>query len=148
MIEADKNRLELKIKILNSEAILPSYNHEGDAGFDLRSLEDVELKPQERRTLALGIAAEIPVGWYVSFRERSGLADKYGLEVLGGVIDSNYRGEWKLVLFNGGKESFLIKKGERIAQGILELAPQAIIKRVENLSPTERAEGGLGSTGR
>ena len=138
----------LKFLLLNKSAILPQYAHDDDAGFDLFTTEKVILKPREFKLIPLGIAAEIPVGYFISLRDKSGLAAKYGLHVLGGVIDSGYRGEWLTNIINLGKANYTFQKGEKIVQGVLQPAPQAKITLAKKLSKTARGKGGYGSTGK
>lgn len=138
----------LKFQILNEDAKLPQYAHEDDAGFDLYATEEVLLKPGGRHIFKLGIASQIPHGWFVSLRDRSGLAAKQGLHILAGVVDSGYRGEWGAVVVNLGEDAVSIKKGDRVAQGILQPVAHAKIEQAAQLSETERGKGGFGSTGR
>jgi len=140
----------LKIKKLTPEAIIPAYQTKEAAGFDLHSIEDVVLKPNERRLIGTGLAFEIEYGYEVQIRPRSGLAFKYGITVLNspGTIDSDYRGEIKVLLINLGEEEFEIKKGERIAQAVVAPVIQAQFEEVEELSSTSRGSGGFGSTGK
>jgi dUTP pyrophosphatase len=142
--------MKLKIKKLNSEAIIPAYQTKEAAGFDLHSIEDVIINPGERKLIGTGLAFEIEYGYEVQIRPRSGLAYKHGITVLNtpGTIDSDYRGEIKVLLINFGNESFEIKKGERIAQAVVAPVIQAEIIEVEELSDTERGSGGFGSTGK
>jgi dUTP pyrophosphatase len=111
----------LKVKKLNKDAIIPAYHSVEAAGFDLHSIEDVILKPGERKLIKTGLAFEIEKGYEVQIRPRSGLAFKYGITVLNspGTIDSDYRGEIKVLLINLGENDFEIKKGERIAQAVI-----------------------------
>ena len=140
----------LKIKKLNPKAIIPAYQTEEAAGFDLHSIEDVVLKPNERKLISTGLAFEIEFGYEVQIRPRSGLAFKHGITVLNspGTIDSDYRGEIKVLLINHSNEKFEIKKGDRIAQAVVAPVIQAEIVEVEELSDTTRGEGGFGSTGK
>lgn len=138
----------IKFKLLSGNAKLPSYAHNDDAGLDLYSVEDKILKPGERYTFNLGVSSEIPPGYYVSFRDKSGLAAKSGTHVLGGVVDAGYRGEWGVVLANLGQEKVEIEKGDKIAQGLLQAVEHARIVESNNLSRTKRGEGGFGSTGK
>ena len=142
--------MKLKIKKLNPKAIIPAYQTKGAAGFDLHSIEDVILKPGERKLIGTGLAFEIEYGYEVQIRPRSGLAFKHGITVLNspGTIDSDYRGEIKVLLINHSNEEFEIKKGDRIAQAIVAPVIQAEIIEVEELSETKRGEGGFGSTGK
>ena len=141
--------LELKIKKIHSDAVIPSYVHEGDAGFDLVSVEDYVLRPGERRAIGTGLQVEIPEGHEMQIRPRSGLAFKQGVTVLNspGTIDVGYRGEIKVILVNHGDGNYEVKKGERIAQGVINELPKVTIVEVSELSETARGEGGFGSTG-
>jgi len=139
----------LKIKKLDNKAIIPNYQTKGAAGFDLHSIEDVVLNPGERKLIKTGLAFEIEDGYEVQIRPRSGLAYKYGITVLNspGTIDSDYRGEIKVLLINHSDEAFNIKKGDRIAQAVLAKVIQADIIEVKELSVTTRGDKGFGSTG-
>ncbi len=140
----------LKIKKLNKNALIPAYQTKEAAGFDLHSIEDVIINPGERKLISTGLAFEIEKGYEVQIRPRSGLAYKHGITVLNspGTIDSDYRGEIKVLLVNFGNEEFEIKVGERIAQAVVAPVIQAEIIEVEELSDTERGSGGFGSTGK
>lgn len=138
----------IKFKRLNNEAKLPAYAHEGDAGFDVCCCEEKTLAPGERYVFATGLASEIPLGYFVLLKDRSSVASKNGVHVLAGIIDSGYRGEWFFCLVNLSKKNFVVKEGDRIAQGILLELPKAKIIEVEKLPESERGEGGFGSTGR
>lgn len=151
-IIVDKNseamtKPSIKFTLLNGRATLPFYAHPGDAAFDLSSTEDVVLKKGEVKVIPTGLSAEFSSKYFVSFKGRSGLAAKYGLQTLAGVIDSSYRGEWKVVLVNLGKKLYRIRKGERVAQAILQPLLQAKIQKVNRLSDTKRGRGGFGSSG-
>jgi dUTP pyrophosphatase len=140
----------LKVKKLNKKAIIPAYHSVEAAGFDLHSIEDVLLKPGERKLIGTGLAFEIEKGYEIQIRPRSGLAYKHGITVLNspGTVDSDYRGEIKILLINLGEESFEIKKGDRIAQAVVAPVVQAKFEEVEILSNTKRGSGGFGSTGK
>jgi dUTP pyrophosphatase len=142
--------MKLKIKKLNEKALIPAYQTKEAAGFDLHATEDVVINPGERKLIGTGLAFEIEFGYEVQIRPRSGLAYKHGITVLNtpGTIDSDYRGEIKVLLINLGKEAFEIKVGERIAQAVVAPIKQAEIVEVEELSDTTRGEGGFGSTGK
>lgn len=140
--------LKLKFKRLVREAILPAFAHGDDFAFDLFSLEDKELAPGERGLFKTGWAAELPAGYHVIIKPRSGLALKAGIDVLAGVIDGSYRGEWGVMLINLGQEICRISKGDRIAQGIILAKPEMAIVEAEELAKTARGGGGFGSTGR
>jgi dUTP pyrophosphatase len=138
----------LKLLRLHKDATLPSYSHDDDAGFDISVVVSGTIRKGEKKTFPTGIASEIPWGWFVSVRDRSGLSVNQGLHVLAGVIDAGYRGEWQITIINLGPKAYKVQKGERIAQGILQPAPQAKIVEVNKLSETKRGKKGFGSTGR
>ena len=139
--------LKLKFKLLNKDSILPIVDHADDAGFGIYSSEEKVLKPMDFVGISTGISSEIPNGYFVSFRDRSSMAIK-GLHVMGGVIDAGYRGEWKVIIINLGKENYKILKGDKIAQGILQKLEKYKITTVDKLTKTKRGSGGFGSTGR
>ena len=138
----------IKFVKLQKNAILPTYSHNDDAGFDLHSMISTVIKRGEYKPIPTGLSSEIPPGWFISFRDKSGLALKAGISVLGGVIDSGYRGEWIVILINLGNKSFKVEKGAKIAQGILQASPQARFVEVKKLSDSKRGKKGFGSTGR
>lgn len=141
--------MKIKIKKLNPEAIIPHYEHEGDAGMDVYSCESYILKPGERRLISTGLSFEIPKGFEIQVRPKSGLALNHGLTIPNspGTLDSGYRGELKVILLNTSNINYEIKKGEKIAQIILARYEQAEIHLVSELSETSRGAGGFGSTG-
>ena len=128
---------------------LPVYATEGAAGMDVVSAEDVTLAPGARYPVATGLALAIPQGYEIQVRPRSGLALKHGITVPNtpGTIDSDYRGELKVILINHGAEDFVIARGDRVAQLVLAPVVQAAWQEVEELDATERGAGGFGSTG-
>ena len=140
----------MKIKILkiNSEAIIPNYANKNDAGLDLYSAEDFVLKPGERRAFKTGVKMEIPEGYVGLVWDKSGLAVNDGIKTMAGVIDSGYRGEIKIVLINLGEKNFEIKKGQKIAQMLIQKIEHPEIEIVEFLSESGRGESGFGSTGK
>jgi dUTP pyrophosphatase len=142
--------MKIKKKKLTQNAMIQAYQTKEAAGFDLHSIEDVVIKPGERKLIGTGLAFEIEFGYEVQIRPRSGLAYKHGITVLNtpGTIDSDYRGEIKVLLINHGNEEFEIKKNERIAQAVIAPVIQAEIVEVEELSDTDRGSGGFGSTGK
>ncbi len=139
--------MTIRIKKLHSEAVLPRYMREGDAGLDLSAVEETDIPPQERRTISTGIAMAIPAGSVGLIWDRSGLAAKQGIKSMGGVIDANYRGEIKVILHNLSDTPFTVEKGMRIAQLLIQPIEKKKIVEVEELDATERAEQGFGSTG-
>ncbi len=143
-------KMKLKIKKLNKNAIIPAYQSELAAGFDLHSIKEYILKPNERKLIKTGLAFEIEKGYEVQIRPRSGLAYKHAITILNspGTIDADYRGEIMVLLINLGEEEFEIKRGERIAQAVIAPVVQAEFVEVDNLSDTKRGKGGFGSTGR
>jgi dUTP pyrophosphatase len=128
---------------------LPAYATDGAAGMDVLSAEDVTLVPGARHAVATGLAVAIPPGFEIQVRPRSGLALKHGISVPNtpGTIDSDYRGELKVILINHGADDFAIRRGDRIAQLVLAPVTQASWLEVESLDETVRGEGGFGSTG-
>lgn len=140
--------MEVNIKLLNPEAGLPSYGRAGDAGLDLRAGEDFILNPGERHVFKLGFAMELPPGSVGLMWDRSGMAAKFGIHTLAGVIDSNFRGEVCTVLYNTTKEPYTIKKGDKIAQMLIQKFEQVDFKQVDELSDTERGTKGWLSSGR
>lgn len=145
------NKIDIKC-VAQKGAIIPEYKTSGAAGCDVCAFlnEDVVLKAGEYKMIPTGLSFSIPEGYEIQVRPRSGLAAKNGVTVLNtpGTIDSDYRGEVKVILINLGKEDFVIKNGERIAQ--LIVAPVTIGKfiSVSELDSTERGTGGFGSTGK
>lgn len=129
---------------------LPSYATPGAAGMDIVAAEDLDLLPGQRHAVATGFQVAIPAGYEIQVRPRSGLAFKHGISVPNtpGTIDSDYRGEVKVLLINHGSEPFAIRRGERIAQLVPATVTRAAFDEVGALSETERGAGGFGSTGR
>jgi len=127
----------------------PAYATEGSAGLDIVTAQDLSLQPGERMAVPTGFAIEIPPGYEVQVRPRSGLALKHGITCLNtpGTIDSDYRGEVKVILANLGQEIFAVRRGERIAQLVPAPVLRASFEEVSQLSDSERGAGGFGSTG-
>jgi dUTP pyrophosphatase len=128
---------------------LPAYATSGAAGMDVVSAEDVVLAPGARHAVATGLSMAIPAGFEIQVRPRSGLALKHGISAPNapGTIDSDYRGEVKIILINHGDQPFEILRGDRVAQLVLAPVVQGSWMEVEELDATERGEGGFGSTG-
>ncbi|MED4783458.1 deoxyuridine 5'-triphosphate nucleotidohydrolase [Brevibacillus choshinensis] len=170
----------VNIQMLHPDAAIPKYETEGAAGFDLVAVEEVIIGPGETKTVSLGIAFEIPPGWEIQIRPRSGISSKTKLRQSNsvGTIDSDYRGEVKMIFDNTNKRpevlnskntgafmakslknevvrtevacvegSYIIKKGDRVAQGILARVPKAKFQEVTKLNSTKRGAGGFGHTG-
>ncbi len=143
----------IEIKIINTSANpLPAYATPGSSGMDIRAnLEQpISLKPLERNLVPTGIFMEIPQGYEVQVRPRSGLAFKQGITCLNtpGTIDADYRGEIKVILINLSQEEQVISHGDRIAQLVVQRVEQVSWKQVEELADTERSAGGFGHTGK
>ena len=128
---------------------LPSYATEHSSGLDLRTSEEITLQPGEYKLIPTGVAIEIPEGFEGQIRPRSGLALKYGIACLNspGTIDSDYRGEVKVLLINLGKKIVRFERGERIAQLIISSYERVQVELVEDLKETARSDGGFGHTG-
>ena len=141
----------MNINVVNkSENPLPKYARDGDAGMDICAAEDDFISAFNWKAISTGLFVEIPEGYEIQIRSRSGLAFKYGVSVLNspGTIDSGYRGEIKVILKNSDHHRYDVKKGERIAQMVVAPVTTAIFTEVAELSDSERGEGGLGSTGK
>ncbi|MEK6913801.1 MAG: dUTP diphosphatase [Nanoarchaeota archaeon] len=140
--------VQVKIKKLNPSAIIPKYSHVGDAGMDLFSIEeDTILKPNERKLFSTGLSIELPEGYVSLIWDKSGVASN-GIKTMGGVIEHTYRGEYKVILVNLSNKEYEIKKGQKIAQLLIQQITTAEIFEVNELSETSRGDGGFGSTGK
>lgn len=137
--------MELKVKKLSPDAILPSYTHSFDAGLDFHGIESVTLKPGEVGKVSSGLSIEIPDGYVGLCWDRSGIATKNKIKVLGGVIDSGYRGELKLCVINLGSEPFTFEKGDSVCQILIQKVEHVKVVEVEELGESERGEKGFGS---
>ena len=144
-----QNNCVVKIKKLTPDAHTPHYAHFGDSGADLFATEDATLQPMERKAIGTGLTAEIPAGYELQVRPKSGLALKSGLTVLNtpGTIDFGYRGEIKVILINLSNETYQVEKGQKIAQLVVAPVAYAEFEEVAELSDTSRGGGGFGSTG-
>jgi len=136
----------MKVKLLNNEAIAPKRATIGSAGYDMFSCCDITISPSETKLISLGIQVEFSSDFYLRLAPRSSM-DKKGINLLAGVVDSDYRGELKVMLVNNTSEHYHIKKGDRICQGILTRIHTPDIEIVEYLSYSDRGQGGFGSTG-
>jgi len=164
----------VKIKRLHPDAVIPKYAHEGDAGFDLVAIEDTIIEPGETKLVRTGLAVELPPGYELQVRPRSGISLRTKLRIVLGTVDSGFRGEIGVIVDNiaedpCGNESqyltyidgldyrtdgemypndtYLIRKGEKIAQGVIKPVEQAHFVEVDELSESQRGEGGFGSSG-
>jgi len=143
-------RVKVKVKRLDPDLPLPRFAHPGDAGVDLYSTVDLVIKPGMRQIVPTGISISLPRGWAAFVQPRSGLAAKYGITIVNtpGLIDSGYRGEIKVILLNTDREnSFEIKRGDKIAQMVVQQVAEVEWEEVDELDPTSRGTGGFGSTG-
>tara|TARA_B100000941_G_scaffold243178_1_gene187141 strand:+ start:1260 stop:1700 length:441 start_codon:yes stop_codon:yes gene_type:complete len=144
--------VKILIKKANKDAITPSYKTDGSSGVDLSAFLDkkVVIKPNRSALIPTGLQVAIPVGLEIQIRPRSGLAAKDSISVLNspGTIDSDYRGELKIILFNHSKKDFIINNGDRIAQMVLVPILKMEFEEVDSLPDTARSHGGFGSTGR
>jgi len=166
--------MSIKIKRLHPDAVIPKYAHAGDSGFDLVAVEDVTIKPGETVLVKTGLAFEIPAGYELQVRPRSGITLKTKLRVQLGTVDAGYRGEVGVIVDNIAEdpfenvvpylshidgndyrtdgeiypnETYIIRKGDRIAQGVIAPVAKMDFKEVDKLSDTERSNKGFGSTG-
>ena len=149
------NKIKIKIKRLSSDFLdipLPHYATKGSSGLDLRAAvnNNIILKAGKFVLVPTNLSVEIPLGYEIQVRPRSGLAAKHGIGVLNspGTIDSDYRGEVKIILFNFGTEDFEINRGDRIAQMVISKVYIAELIEDSNLSESQRGEGGFGHTGK
>jgi dUTP pyrophosphatase len=143
-------KVKVKVKRLDPGLPLPRFAHPGDAGVDLYSTVDLVIKPGMRQIVPTGISISLPRGWAAFVQPRSGLAAKYGITIVNtpGLIDSGYRGEIKVILLNTDREnSFEIKRGDKIAQMVVQQVAEVEWEEVDELDPTSRGTGGFGSTG-
>ena len=149
----DLTNTTIKVKVLDNSITLPKYQTVSSAGMDIRAFipeGNIEIEPQERKLIRTGLCLEIPKGYEVQIRPRSGLALKNGITVLNspGTIDADYRGELRIILINHSADRFSITNEMRIAQIVVAQFSRVDLLEVENLSETDRGEGGFGSTGK
>lgn len=137
--------MELKVKKLNPDAILPSYTHSFDAGIDFHGVERVTIEPGQIGKVSSGLAIEIPDGYVGLCWDRSGLATKNKIKVVGGVIDSGFRGELKLCVINLGSEPFTFEKGDSVCQILIQKVEHVTVVESSELSDSERGDKGFGS---
>ena len=142
---------KIQIKKLSDSVLIPKYETTGSSGLDIAAHipNNIIIDPGEKALISTGLSIAIPKGYEVQIRPRSGLAAKKNITVLNtpGTIDADYRGEIKVILINLGKEKFIIKNGERIAQMVVCPVVQAYLEEVNELTNTDRGSGGFGSTG-
>ena len=139
----------LKVKKLNQDAKLPNFAHKGDAGMDVYSIEEAVIKSGETKLIKTGISIELPERTEAQMRPRSGLALKNSITLLNspGTMDEGYRGEIGVIMINHGKDDFKVEKHMKIAQMVVKPIFDINVVEIEELSDTDRGEGGFGSTG-
>lgn len=137
----------IKLKKLHPDAKIPNYAHPGDAGMDIYSIENITIKSKKTKTIKTGLSGEIENGYVALFWGKSGLAQK-GIDSLAGVIDSGYRGEWKVVLHNLSDTDYVVNVGDKIAQAVVQKVESPEIKIVEQLSDSDRGRNSFGSSGK
>ena len=143
-------KIDIKVEKINPDAVIPSFKKQGDAGMDLVSVESGDIPPMSVKVFGTGLKFEIPEGYEIQVRPRSGLASRHGISVLNtpGTVDSGYRGEVKVILFNFSNETFVVEKGMRIAQMVVNELPDVNLFEVKNIDTnSDRSDGGFGSTG-
>jgi dUTP pyrophosphatase len=140
--------MKIKIKKLHPDAVVPRYATEYAAGFDLYSIQTIIVHPGERVSVPTGIAVELPHDHVFLIWDKSGLSHKHGLKTLGGVVDADYRGEILVGITNLGHVDYVLEKGHKIAQAIIQKIEHPEIEVVDELSETLRGAGGFGSTGK
>jgi len=140
--------MKVELKLLSEAAKTPTKGTNQAAGYDLYAAQNAEIDPLKRALIKTNISIAIPKGYYGRIAPRSGLAYKNGIDVMAGVIDSDYRGDVGVILYNTGVDVFNVKQGDRIAQLIIEKCHVADWDLVEDLSDTDRGEGGYGHTGK
>ena len=139
--------MNIKVKKLHPDAKIPSYAYVGDAGLDLYVAEDLVLKKDERKSIPLGIAIEIPEGYVGILFDKSGLSHKHGLKSYGGIIDAGYRGEIHVGMMNLSNKDYEFKSGDKIIQILIMPVLHAEVVECDELSDSDRGEGAFGSSG-
>lgn len=140
-------KIRIKVSKVNDSANIPKYAHKGDSGFDLSSIEQVTISPGETKLISTGLSFQIPEGYEMQIRPRSGMSAKTKLRICNspGTVDSNFRGEVKIIAENIGHRPIFIEKGDRIAQGVICPVYEAVFVE-EDLEDTERGTNGFGSS--
>ena len=140
-------KIGVKIKLLHPDAKMPIYATEGSAGFDIYAIENVSVQPNEVKMIPTGLSFELPQGFHLQVWDRSGKA-KVGMHHFAGILDSDYRGELKILLYNSTNQPHNIEKGDRMVQALILPIYQAEFSQVKELSQTIRGTGGFHSTGK
>ena len=139
--------MQIKVKKLHEDAVIPFKAHKSDAGFDLFAVKDTIVWPFGKKKIDTGIAIELPPGYELQVRPRSGLSLKTDTLVIFGTVDSGYRGEIGIIMTNIGNKEFLVNKGDKIAQAVIQKVPEIELVEVDELKNGERDSSGFGSTG-
>lgn len=139
---------KLKIVRLDKTMKMPAFAHDDDGGFDLYAAKTITIQPGERISIPSGLRMEIPYGFVGFIWDKSGLSHKHGLKTFGGVVDAGYRGEVMIGIMNLGAEPYTFEKNHKVAQISIQRREEIKIEEVEELSDSERGEGGFGSTGK
>ncbi len=140
--------MKIGFKKLHPEAKLPTYGHPTDAGMDLYTLETIIIQPREKVIIPTGLAIDLPVGYAALFWDKSSIASQKGLKSLGGVIDSGYTGEMKIILINLSEREVILEKGAKFIQLLIQKVEHCEIEFVDEVSDGIRGSGGFGSTGK
>ncbi len=140
--------MKVQVKKLNETAKIPVYAHENDAGMDLFALEEITINAGDHVQIKTGIAIALPDGYVGLLWDKSGISHRHGLKVMGGVIDSGYRGEILVGMVNLGKEPHTFKAGDKITQMLIQKVEYVFLEEVSELSESMRGEKGFGSTGK
>lgn len=140
--------LVVRVKLLHPDARLPAYAKDGDAGMDLYSLEDTYCTEHALTRIRTGIAVEIPRGFVGLCWDKSGLASFHSIKVMAGVIDSGYRGEMTVSIYNHANTPYVFKRGDKVMQMLIQPVVRVRILQAEELTQTARGSGGFGSTGK
>lgn len=139
--------MQVKVKKLHEDAVIPFKAHKSDAGFDLFAVKDTIIWPFGKKKVETGIAIELPPGYELQVRPRSGLSLKTNTLVIFGTVDSGYRGEIGIIMTNIGNREFYVNKGDKIAQAVIQKIPDIELVEADELDDGERQESGFGSTG-
>lgn len=140
--------MKIGFKKLHPEAKLPTYGHPSDAGMDLYTLEEIIIKPQEQVIIPTGLAIALPAGYVALFWDKSSIASQKGLKSLGGVIDSGYTSEMKIILINLSEREVILEKGSKFIQLLIQKVEHCEIELVDELDSSTRGDNGFGSTGK
>ena len=143
-----REKIRVKIQKINEDAVIPTYAHSSDAGADVSSVEEVTLAGGETKIIKIGLKVAIPKGYEIQIRPRSGLSSKTPLRIANSpaTVDSGYRGEVGVIIWNSGTEPYIIKKGDKIAQMLIAPTPMIVWEEAEVKGDTDRGTGGFGST--